>query len=143
MKFAEFQNSETLIEWFVDCNRHLLEIETYEVVFEDANTLTLRFARQLLKLCCVGTEPCVGLLGLILAGLTIDRVLHEFEELFFDLRLGGGTEIGFLCDVGLEPARLLELDDAVDLRQLEPVRDVEFQAEVVCEIADLVEEAWK
>ena len=44
VKFAEFQNSETHLEGFVDRDCDLLEIETYEVVFEDANTLKLRFA---------------------------------------------------------------------------------------------------
>ena len=78
--------------------------------------------------------------GLILTGLAIDRVVHELEELFLHLGLGGGTEIGVLGDVGLEPARLLELDDAMDLRQLHPMLDVELEVEVVGDIVDLVEE---
>ena len=80
------------------------------------------------------------MLGLILTGLPVDRVVHKFEELFFHLGLGGGTEIGVLRDVGLEPARLLELDDPVDLCQLHPMLDVELEVEVVGDIVDLVEE---
>ena len=80
------------------------------------------------------------MLGLILAGLAIDRVVHELEELFFHLGLGAGTEIGVLGDVGLEPARLLEINDAVDLCQVHPVLDLEFQGEVVGDIVDIVEE---
>ena len=44
VKFAEFQDCETQIEWFVDSDCDLLEIETYEVVVEDADPLTLRFS---------------------------------------------------------------------------------------------------
>ena len=80
------------------------------------------------------------MLGLILTGLAIDRVIHEFEELLLHLGLGGGTDIEVLGDVGLEPARLLELDDAVDFIQLHPMLDVEFQVEIVGDIVDLVEE---
>ena len=96
-----------------------------------------------MKLCCVSKEPYVGVLGLVLTGLAIDRVVHELEELLLHLGLGCGTEIGVLRDVGLEPARLLELDDAVDLCQLHPMLDVEFQVEVVGDIVDLVEETGK
>ena len=131
MKFAEFQDSEPHIEGLVDTDRHLLHIVSHKVIFEDANTLTLRFVRQLFTLGCVGLEADVSVLGLILTGLAVDWVIHEFEELFLHLALGGGTEIGVLRDVGLEPARLLELDDAVDLSQLHPILDVEFQVEVV------------
>ena len=94
-----------------------------------------------MKLCCVSEEPYVSVLGLILTGLAVDRVVHEFEELFLHLGLGGGTEIGVLGDVRLEPARLLELDDAVDFSQLHPMLDVELQVQVVGDIVDLVEEA--
>ena len=85
------------------------------MIIEDANPLTLRFARKLLALSCVGTEADVGVLGLILTGLAVDRVVHEFEELLLHLGHGGGTEIGVVRDVRLDPARLLEWDDAVDL----------------------------
>ena len=44
MKFAEFQNSEAHIEGLVDSDCNLLEIETYEVIVEDADPLTLWFA---------------------------------------------------------------------------------------------------
>ena len=80
------------------------------------------------------------MLGLILPGLAGDRVVHEFEELFLNLRLGGGTEICVLGNVRLEQARLLELDDAVDLCQLHPMLDVELEVEVMGDIVDLVEE---
>ena len=80
------------------------------------------------------------MLGLILTGLAVDIVIHEFEELLLHLGLGGGTEICIHCDVGLEPARLLELDDAVDFSQIHPMLDVEFQVEVVSDIVYLVEE---
>ena len=81
------------------------------------------------------------MLGVILAGLAIDRVIHELEELLLHLGPDGGTEIGVLRDVGLGPARLLELDEAVDLCQLHPMLDVEFQFEVVGDIVDVDEEA--
>ena len=83
------------------------------------------------------------MLGLILTGLTIDRVIHEFEELLLHLGLGCATEIGVLRDVGLEPARLLELDDAVDIRQLHPMLDVELEGEVVGDIVHIVQETGK
>ena len=43
----------------------------------------------------------MGVLGLILTGLPVDRVVHKFEELFLHLGLGGGTEICILRNVGL------------------------------------------
>ena len=141
MKFAEFQDSEPHIEGFVDIDCDLLEIETYDMVGQDAHTLALLFARQLFTLCCVGEEPNVSVLGLILTGASIDRVIHDFEELLLHLGLGAGTEICILRDVWLEPARLLELDDAVDLGQLQPMLAVEFQVEVVGNIVAIVEEA--
>ena len=44
VKFAEFQDSEPHVEGLVDRERHLLKIESNEVVGEDAHPLTLRFA---------------------------------------------------------------------------------------------------
>ena len=78
--------------------------------------------------------------GLILTGLAIDRFVHQLEELFFHLGLGGGTEICVLPDVWLQPARLLELDDAVYISQLQPMLDVEFEVQIVGDIVDLIEE---
>ena len=43
VKFAEFQDSEPHIEGFVDCDHHLLHIESHKVIVEDADPLTLRF----------------------------------------------------------------------------------------------------
>ena len=54
----------------------------------------MRFARQLLKLCSVGQEWDVSVLWVILTSLTVDRVIHKFEELLHHLGLGGGPEIG-------------------------------------------------
>ena len=101
MKFAQFQDSEPHIEGLVDSDRHLLHIEPHKLLVEDAYPLTLRFVGQLLKLCCVSKEPYVGVLGLVLAGLAVDRIIHELEELLLHLGLGGGTEICILRNVGL------------------------------------------
>ena len=140
MKFAEFQDSEPHLEGLVDCNRRLLKSETKAVVGEDAHTLTLRFARQLLTLYYVGQEPDISVLGLILTGLAVDRVVHEFEELLLHLGVGAVTEIGVLRDVGFDPARFLELDDVVDLGELQHMVDVEFEVQVLGVIVVLVEE---
>ena len=43
VKFAEFQDSEPHIEGLVDCDRHLLHIESHKMIVEDAQPLTLRF----------------------------------------------------------------------------------------------------
>ena len=78
--------------------------------------------------------------GLILTGLSVDGVVLEFEELILYLGLGGGTDIGVLVDVVLEPACLLQFDNAVDLNQLKPLLDGELEVEVICEIVYLVED---
>ena len=66
-----------------------------------------------------------------------------FDELFFHLGFGGGWQISVLGEIGLEPARLLELDHTVDLGQLHPNHYVELEIEVVGDRVDLVEEAWQ
>ena len=103
MKFAEFQNSEPHIEGLVDGNHHTLQIESHKVIVEDPVALTMWCVRELFNLFSVGEESDIGVLGLVFTCFALDRVDHEFEELFFHLRLAGGTEIRVLRAVRLEP----------------------------------------
>ena len=141
VKFTELQHSEPHIEGFVDCYLHLLEIESNQQVIEDADVLTLRFVLELLTLFWVDHKANVRVLSLVLARLPVDGVIHQLEELLLHLRLGGGTEIGIIGDVRFEPARLMVLDDAMDLAQLQHMLDIEFEVEVLADVPGLVEEA--
>ena len=76
MKFVQFHDCEAQLEWMVDGDWYRLQLESQNVSIEDADPFTLWFARQLLKLFCVGKEPCVSVLGLILAVLTVNGVVH-------------------------------------------------------------------
>ena len=68
-------------------------------------------------------------------------------ELFLSLKnssplvIGGGKKVGVVRNEGLQPARVLKLDEAMDRRQLQPMLDVEFEVEGVCDVARLVAEA--
>ena len=80
--------------------------------------------------CCVGQESDLFVLGLILRDFAVNGVVHEFEERLLHRELGGGMEINILCDVDLQTALFLELDNPVDLGQQQTVLDIEFQIEV-------------
>ena len=64
------------IERIVDGDHNLLPIESRKVLVEVPDPLALWFARELFTLCCVGKESDVSVLGLILTGLAVDRVVH-------------------------------------------------------------------
>ena len=61
---------------------------------------------------------------LILRGLAAIRVIHKFAEQLLHQGLGSGREIAVLGDVGLEPAGLLDLDEAMNPGQRQPRLDV-------------------
>ena len=141
MKFTELQHREPHIEGLVNCYIHLLEIESNQQVNEDADVFALRFVREILTLFWVGHQSNVRVICLVLARLLGDRVIHQLEKQLLHLKLGAGTQIGILGDVALEPARWLELDDAVVLSQLQPMLDIEFEVDVVEDVHGRVEEA--
>ena len=103
VKFAEFKDTEPPIEGLVDGYRHV-QIESHKGIFEDGDTMTLRFAREFLTFCGVCQESDIGVLCLILSGLAGERLVLGFEERILHLGPGGGTEICILGDVWLEPA---------------------------------------
>ena len=88
-----------------------------------------------------GHQSKVRVLCLVLARILVDGVINQHEEPILHLRLGGGTEIGILGELRLEPTRLLGLDDAMDLALLQSMIDIEFELEVVEDVDGLVEES--
>ena len=83
------------------------------MVVEDANTLTLRFAPQLMTLCCLRKEADISELGLILACLTIDKLVMSLKNsfsisdlaaawrlVFFTMWVGASAIVGIGCRGG-------------------------------------------
>ena len=56
----------------------------------------------------------------VLHCLAEDRVVHELEEVLFEIRCGPLPELGVQGNVRLHPRPLLELEDFVDLPQPHP-----------------------
>ena len=83
---------ESDIERLVDEDANLPHADADEFLFEDFETQTVRFLHELLCFLLVCDQLDVSSLLHVLAGLAVHCVVHQFEEVFFEVILRLSTQ---------------------------------------------------
>ena len=125
VQFAQLQNGEADIEWFVDHLVYFQQLNSNHVFPKVTDIEAVRLACQLPCFLSISNKTNVGSLGEVLTCLSIHCIIHKFEEVFLQVILGCGSEMLILLDVGGQPGGLLEANDIVNLDQLESMLNVE------------------
>ena len=93
---------------------------------------------ELQRLLLSGDEANVNPLADIFHRLAEDGIIHELEEILLGVGLGHGSECGIFVDVGLEPCRLSESNDAMDFRELHPHSQIHLEISIVEDVLDTI-----
>ena len=107
---------------------------------EDSEVDALRLVGQFSELRFVLDDFDVGSLTLILDGLAIYRVDHDFEKVPFKIIGRSSAESRADIDVLFHPLLLVEGDAAVDADELHSLLDIEFERSVVKHVVGSVSE---
>ena len=114
-KFGELEYGKTHVEWFVDKDLDFTKLDPCNLIGEDPIRHAVGFVCQSASFLVVGDQLYVRPLFHIFAGFSVNAVIHQFEEIFFKIVGGLGSEILIEVDVLREPLFLMKSDDPMDL----------------------------
>ncbi len=131
VQFRQIEDCEANEKWLVYQKFCLLHFHCSEILSEEMSVHEVGLKNQFEKLlsCIYQVNGCALLL--IFAGFAENRVVHEFEEIFFKLGFGLRSLLLIERDVWGHPFTLTVANSSVHLSQFEAMTQIEFEIPII------------